>query len=158
MASQIAAIYDALAGKSLTVGTTVVEAKDADEIPNSLSASDLPIRLLTPLITFGGTTMTTGDVWAKATVSAFTETTWTVNDVMYWRPIAAGVGVKAHAKNLVAYATQYMDMLKSDTALEALGVTKVDHTIAADVLNYPQGSTNWYYGVVCTLVIRETGL
>ena len=159
MASQIATIYDTLAAKSLTVSSTAVTAKDADQIPNSIPAANLPVRILTPLLVFGGDVLASGSIWGKAGASsAVSQTLWTINDVMYWRPINDDVGVRAHAKILVAYAAEYLDMLKTDTSLAALGVVNLTHTISTNVLNYPRRSGNWYYGVTCTLVITEKGL
>ena len=158
MASQIATIYDTLAAKSLTVSSTAVTAKDADQIPNSLNTADLPVRILTPLLVFGGDVLASGSIWGASSGSAVSQTLWTINDVMYWRPVHDSVGVRAHAKILVAYASAYLDMLKTDTSLAALGVVNLTHTISTNVLNYPRGSGNWYYGVTCTLVITEKGL
>ena len=151
MASSIASIYDAIDATVITVNSTTVTVYDADELPNSVPPANLPVRLLTPLSVFGlesgAATITVG---SSVGGNPF-DVNWYIADVLLWSKVVSDVGVKAHAKDLVLYCAQWYEMVRT------LGATYnvIDATPIPDVINYPQGSSDWFYGVRAVIVIKE---
>jgi len=150
--SNILTIYDMLAATNITVGSTSIAVKDADEIPNRVLAADLPVRLLTPIADLGGSGVTSSTVWAGGSGSVVRQATWVIHDVMLWRPVALDVGVKAWAKQLLAYEAEYFSMLET---LALPGVVRVDASLQPSVIEYPLYSGNLYAGVRVMLTVVE---
>ena len=101
MTSAIGAIYDALAATTITVDSKAITVKDADQIPNSVPAANLPVRLLTPLAPFGVETGAESITIGSSGGSQPMVIDWTVADIMLWAKVVSDVGVKAHAKDLI---------------------------------------------------------
>ena len=150
MSSTILAIYNTLEATVITVSETAVTVYDADELPNSVPAASLPVRLLTPLNPFGVEVGGFSESIAMSGGSQPYIVNWTIADLMLWQPVATDIGVKAHAKELLSYCVQYLDMLKT---LAVPFVTTV--SLVPDVINYPVQSDNWYYGVRAVLEVQE---
>jgi hypothetical protein len=153
MSSAIASIYDALAATSITVNSTSVAVKDADELPNSVPAANLPVRLLTVMNTNGTELNVRSDTIGGDGYSMPTIVFWRMADVMLWRKIGTDIGVKAHSKEIVSYAAEYIDMLRTFVASNGYQVTLMD--ASALPYNYPEGSDDWFYAFVVTLEIKE---
>ena len=149
MSSGILAVYNTIAATTITVNTITVTVYDADELPNSVPAASLPVRLLTPLSPFGVEVGARSDTIPKGGSMPYI-VDWTIADILLWNPVATDVGIKAHAKELLAYCVQYLEMLKT---LNVTMVTAV--SLVPDVINYPTQSANWYYGVRAILEIKE---
>jgi len=152
MSSNILTIYDQIAATSITVNGTAVTVKDADQLPNRVASADLPVRLLTPLSGFGAEGAQSSSVWASSGGSSVRQVEWIIYDLLLWQPITLDVGVKAWAKELLAYSRQYFDMLGS---LELTGAVRLDANLTHSVIEYPLLSGVLYGGVRATLTIRE---
>lgn len=152
MSSNILTIYDQIAATSITVNGTAVTVKDADQLPNRVASADLPIRLITPISGFGVEGAQTDSVWAGGSGSTVRQVEWQIFDVMLWKPIALDVGVKAWAKELLAYSREYFDMLED---LTLTGAVYLDANLTHSVIEYPLLSGVFYAGVRATLTIRE---
>lgn len=163
MSSAILSIYDALDATSVTVtkanGTTTTAAvRDADELPNSLTTADLPVRLLWASDPFGGDNAASSTVFHGQSGSGYYNLTWTITDMLYYVPIAQGLGVKSVHKNLIAYIADYMDMLSDSTRFAITTGDAQVRDVRADVsvMEYPLGSGAWYWGVRATLTVDES--
>ena len=163
MSSVISAIYDALDATSVSVtkpdGTSVTASvRDADELPNSITTADLPIRLLWANDPFGGSNANSATVFHGQSGSSYYNLQWTITDMLYYTPVAQGLGVKSAAKNLLAYIADYYDMLSDSTRFSiSTGDARVkDARADVDVMEYPLGSGVWYWGVRMTLTIDES--
>lgn len=152
MSSQIVAIYDALAATTITVDNKAIRVKDADELPNSLSSADLPVRLLTPFSEFLPENAATQNLLFDSSTMV-QRIDWSLADIMFWRPVAQGVGVKAVAGLALVYMRQYFAMW---SALSVPGTVEARLRMQASAaLEYPQFSGNYYYGVVAILSLAE---
>ena len=149
MSSNILAIYNTLAATEITVNTIAVTVYDADQLPNSVPAANLPVRMLTPLAPFGLEAGATSTVIPMGGSTPYI-VDWTIADIMLWKPVAVDIGVKAHAKELLAYCVQYLEMLKT---VNLPIITSV--SLVPDVINYPTQSAHWYYGVRVVLGVKE---
>lgn len=152
MSSNILTIYDELAASTVVVGGTTLQVKDADELPNRVNDADLPVRLLTPLSELGADGGSSDTVWLAQLGSGIRQIRWIIHDIMLWQPIALDVGVKAWAKELLAYQAQYYVMLET---LSLSGVVGLNVSTSAQVIEYPAMSGNFYAGVRATLTIDE---
>lgn len=153
MTSAIEDIYDALAETSITVNGKKVSVRNADELPNSVASAILPLRMLTVINTNGTELRMRSDTIGGYGYSQPTVVFWQMSDVLLWRKVASDVGIKAHGKELAAYAAQYIDMLEAFVALNHYQVTSLD--ARAQPYNYPEGSSDWFYAFVMTLEIKE---
>ena len=149
MSSSILSIYNTLEATTITVNTVSVTVYDADELPNSVPAATLPVRLLTPLSPFGIEAGAVSSIIPNGGSMPYI-VDWSIVDLMLWQPVATDVGIKAHAKELLAYCVQYLDMLKTVNISIMTSVSLVP-----DVINYPTQSANWYYGVRSVLNVKE---
>ena len=151
MTSKIDAIYDALAAVAITLDSKTIAVKDADELPNSVAAANLPVRLLTPLEAFGDNAGVRSSIIGTTAGSQPTVAFWTILDLMLWAPVVSNVGVKAHGKIMVNYCAAYLDAMK----LIANSYNLVSVSVAPSIIRYPEGSNRWFYGARATIEIKE---
>ena len=80
MTSAIGTIYDTLAATTITVDSKAITVKDADQLPNSVPAANLPVRLLTPLTAFGNEAGATSEVIGSSAGSQPMIINWSIVD------------------------------------------------------------------------------
>lgn len=155
MASQIVELYAALAASSVTVNGKAVAVKGPESLPSKLDTAVLPVRLLTPISQFLPQNVSSA-VWAAPGSSVVTQLTWSLADLMYWKPLAQGEGIRAVADDLVVYMREYTTMLQG-LVMPAVGSTMwiANVGMQASVLEYPIYSEQFYYGVAATLTVTE---
>lgn len=151
MTSAIATIYDNIAATTITVSGKTIAVKDADELPNSVAAANVPVRLLTPISSFGLEVGAVANVVGSSIGGNPFDVDWNIIDLMLWAKAISGVGLKAYGKDLIAYCAAWYEMVR------ALGATHnvIGARCTPDVINYPIGSDDWFYGVRGYLVIKE---
>lgn len=80
--------------------------------------------------------------------------TWRVTDLMLWEPIAQGKGLADHEPALVAYEAGYLTMIQSRRSITT-ACTVEDVTMQPGIYEWPLGSGAQFFGVECTLTVRE---
>lgn len=159
MASQLAAIYAALAG--ITVPITVdgdplsVAAVGLSDLPQTIDSWRGPVRLLLPVSagrangqiakfhTFKGGASSAGVITVD----------WTLTDLFFLRPVGAGVGLEDAAPALIDYCAAYMGAIGPLRGSQ-WSVTAVAFPILG-VFTWPEGAGKDYLGVSAQLTIRE---
>lgn len=155
MSSAIDTIYNELAATTITVGGITISVKDADELPDKIHRTDCPVRVLTPIYQFGGGVeeFSHGEtIWQAASGSSPKYVDWTIYDVLLWKPVAASIGAKAWAKELVLYCREYYDMIST---LALTNVQRVDTYVSPLIIEYPLYTGNYFSGARSTLRMRE---
>lgn len=155
MASQLTSIYDALGAWtfSIVLGgvTKAVTALWGETLKNTVSAAQLPARVLAPmenaaegeglqLLTFG--TTSTGRV------------DWIIRDVLLLKPTTQGMGLPEVSPLLVKYAQDYATKLQT-TRRVLNTATIIRAGILPGVIEWPVNSETFYQGVECALTITE---
>jgi hypothetical protein len=149
--SVIMKVYSALEAKSVTTtsGKTPT-VYGLNELPENITTSQLPCRLLLPV---GGTPGEGRDLSFIAIGTGVT-VNWQITDLMLWQASEQGIGLREFAPEIVDYAGKYVDMLRTfrcpyaNTALESASVTPGEY-------EWPRGSGRFYAGVLCQLNIKE---
>src|SRR5690606_7336213 len=107
--SQITAIYDTLAGLSITAGGKTPVVRDLDQLPDSAETAHLPARLLLPSGVLGPSATNEGQY---VTINkGLLQVTWHIRDLCLWRPIGQGLGLASIMPTLVEYAGKYFDAI-----------------------------------------------
>ena len=158
MTSNISAAYAALDATTVTFTllgqsrTPVV--KTLSEIPNTINAGDLPLRLLLSMESVGdGERMDFLTIGAGASGGSF-HMRWKITDLMLAIPSAQGQGIKSVAASLVSYCGKYADMARNSRNL-ATGISIEHLTLAAGTYTYPGEAGTPYFGVQATLDLVE---
>lgn len=155
MSSQIKEIYAAFASLSITLGTKVVTAKQPSELPNTIPSANLPLRLLTPISRFSNNFGISDTTWNSGLGSQVNQVTWTITDLFLYDAINTQIGVKALTDPLIDYAKEYLNQA-ANGGIDLPGNCWVDQiSLRPDVIEYPLGSGNFYYGVVAIVRVTE---
>lgn len=148
MASQLTAIYDAIAAIAVAVDGTTVTVRNYDEA--SPVVNETPLRILSPLsdknegrgltpITFGG----------GLQIGRY------ITDLCLWAEAEAGSGLEYHMAKLIAYQAAYENAALADRKLGLSNVSVQALDIQIGVWEYPMASNNFYFGVKAEWQITE---
>lgn len=161
MTSQILDIFASIAAMTVTINTTnnsvdlTPRVYGIGEIQNTVAASNLPARVITPMSSMNDDIRQSMFVALGST----TQVEWTVLDLLLWRPVKQGEGFYTVAPQLIEYAGAYMVAAK---ALRGLGVTQAHwKQLIANIGVYPypldgrMEAVPFYAGVACIWTIRE---
>lgn len=153
--SQIRALYTALAATSITFtreagGSVTVTAKDLHQLPNAVQAADAPVRLLLP---YSVTTQAGGQF---ATLDTIVAATWTVTELLLWKPGQLGTGIADSAADLVRYQGAWLEATRALHSMGGLaGVELLSVALKPGLYDWPIGSNTWWQGVMASLTILE---
>ncbi len=146
MGSQLPTILDDIAAMTITgyamnvlVGAT---------LRGSVETADIPVRILNVIgidsasartVTLGGS-------------GHLMRTSWTITDVMLYRPAGLGLGLSDIALGMTGYLAAYHQAVRG-LASAAYKIT--DLRLRAQVLEYPTGSQKIYDGVTATFTVTD---
>lgn len=159
-ASQILAIYAALATRTVQVansiayGTKTPAIKNLHELPPTVESEQCPIRLLLPFGVIG--TKAEGREHRFIAIGSTTKVGWQVVDLLLWRPVVEGLGLESVSADMVTYSAQYIKMFRENRTLGLGQVEMVGANFEMDAFEYPPDSGAWFWCVLVTLQINET--
>ena len=153
MASNLRAITDAITNLSVSftneAGSSVTPtAKDINQIPVSMGAADLPVRLL-GVTTEGGNT----DIMVFDAVSTNVEFTHTVTELA----LIESVGLSRKMDELPdqqRYSDAILGALQDNRGIYT-NCDITDATTTRTIVEFPGGSDEFYYGVITIITVRE---
>lgn len=151
--SQLAAIYAAIAGASISVGSVAVTALNGSTLTESVESAQMPVRLILPV---GGTatgSTPTPRTFANRTEGGVLVVDWTITDLLLWRGIDAGVGLSDLSPNLISYCGSYLSIVGS-LRTSRWSVSNISFPVIGGI-EWPISSNRWYSGVQASLTIRE---
>jgi len=152
--SAISAIYDALYNMDVTVNDTTPTPYALTGTPNKGNSADTPMRLLLAVDGSGDGKSIDFKTLGTPGVNDTIEMTWALTDLMLWKPMAQGQGVRSVASDLIAYAAAYVNAIRTNRNLTTRA-SVVNLRITPGVFEYPAGSGSYYYGVQSVLTILE---
>lgn len=153
MASNLRSIQDAVANLSVSYtneagGSVTPTAKDINQMPSSVPAADVPIRLMGP-ISEGGNT----DSFVFDAVGANVEYTHTVTELA----LIANAGLSQISVQLpdqVRYSDAIQSALVSNRGIYT-NCDITDGNATRKVTEFPPGSGEWWYSVLTEITVRE---
>lgn len=127
--------------------------KGLGEIPASVQTAQLPLRILLPIGQGQGGTANL-EIMHSPNVKA----NWVITDLFLLETAAQDEGLYRQAPVLMRYVVAYSEALGPHFQILS-GASVESFTISASVvpsmLEYPQGSGVWFYGVKCDLQVEE---
>jgi hypothetical protein len=149
MASQIEAIFDAIAAVSITVDGTALTGRLLADSGTEVNVT--PARIISPLAK-----KDEGENAVQFTIGNQYTVNWTITDLLLFRPVKDGTGLEYNMPHLVDYMGKYIDAIRANNKLSfAKHVAITSAKIEVGVYEYPVGSENWYYGCMGTLKVTE---
>lgn len=147
MASQLSAIMAAIKAYNPNYNGKAVQIRDGATLPNSPSAADLPMRIISAIGNSAGQSQ-------RVTLGAGPVITlrWQITDLLLGQQVGLGKGEKDQSAAQIAYAAAYADLIRS---LVTNTYHLEDVRIAMDTYEFPAESGNRYYSVLCEYLIRE---
>lgn len=156
--STIGAAFDALDLTTITytlLGKSVTPTvKNLSELPNTVNAGDLPMRLLIAVDGLAeGEPQQFLTLGAGASGGSF-QMPWRVTDLCLMIPAAQGQGIKAVGVAMVSYMGKYADMVRNNRNIVA-GISMKLVGISAGTYSYPGENGTLYFGVQSVLELLE---
>lgn len=153
MTSQLSEIYNSLSEMDVTLNSEVVKVKKPSELPSSINTAILPIRLLTPIQQFNP------QLGESSTWNAFgnnvVQVNWFITDMFLYDAVNQTIGIRALSDPLVDYCAAYLDTLNSGVLDLPVSTMLRSYNFVPDIINYPLGGQNFYYGVYVYLNFLE---
>ena len=147
--SRISDIYAHIAAQPVRVGRVTPTAFALSDLPNVIESAHLPCRVLVPT----GSRLGSGSYERVGFgPSGVATVDWQVTDMLLWRAVAQGQGLKDIAATLIAYAGAYAEMTRS---LHYAQWNVTNLALTAQVIEWPQGGERLFDGVIATLTITE---
>lgn len=148
--SDLRGLYTYLASMPVTFtgedGQSIsVEARDLNALKNSVSSSDLPIRLLLPTSSLDGTG------WTAIGMCDGAKWQWAIGDLMLFSAAGAKSGLKDVAPDLVRYIDAYTEWVATMKSGLPNNVSFTGCTINSDVYEFPINSKVQFIGVIANL-------
>lgn len=153
MGSNLVAIYTAIEALSISVGSDTPDVFGLADMPNSIATAQLPCRLLEVFDNHMETTMAVHHT-ISGTSTPHMHVTWSISDLLLWKPEAQGRGVRDVNTSLITYCQNYIDAVASHEAITATASIE-DCKPLPGLFPYPAQSDNFYFGVLVTLTIKE---
>jgi hypothetical protein len=156
-ASTILAIYDAIKAVSVTVDSKTPTVKDLDELRANQETAVLPVRLLLPFGNFDASGRI-GETRMATIPGNVMRVSWSVRDLLLWRPIAQGEGLYTVADDMVAYAGAYVAAFVNRSGIQRKLTDQayIDNiTATPGIYEYPESGGRFYFGVNCILSVVE---
>lgn len=132
-----------------STGSVSVSAYDFAATPNTPTAKT-PCRVLLPL----GRDGSGGRSSTFIALNTLTETTWQLTDLFLWRPVAQGLSLANVGGDLLKYATAYREIVRG-LRVPAKNFVVEQLDFEANVWTWPMNGNTDYFGVACTLTIKE---
>ncbi|HPL80994.1 MAG TPA: hypothetical protein PLU23_00685 [Anaerolineaceae bacterium] len=118
-------------------------------LPESLTTSHLPARLLLPL----SPTPAEGRDGHFVNIGNTVKVTWMINDLMLFKASEQGLGLRENAKALVEYCGAYAKAMKGKKTLG--GCVVKSFSARPSEFAYPASGNRFYAGVIVEIQVEE---
>ena len=155
MSSKILEIFDAFEAMQVQIGSDIISCHGLANALNSYQTAHLPIRVITPITRYSPGLFYSNDNWNSGLGSVVNQMNWTIVDVLLYEAIAQRSGPKASNRQLVEYIKDYTDKLANGQLLLPDNCWVESVIVKPDIVEYPFGSNNFYYGAVTIAQVKE---
>jgi len=148
--SVIQSIYGTLSSDiAPAVGSVTPTVRNYNNLRDSVKSVDTPVRLLLT---------TTGESNAESaafiTMGKLQKISWTIEDLLLWKPAGEGEGLSKNSEKLVDYMAAYAEAIRQKRQFTAQShVTSV--RMVPGIYAWPEGSGNMFFGVRCFVRVEE---
>lgn len=147
MASHLPEIVAAIKALVVTYNGKTIGTRSGETINNTAELADLPVRIFSAMGTMGGQavrrTFGSGAVMSMR---------WEIVDVLLGQRLDLSRGIKDQSAALMQYAADYTEAIR----LVSNGhYTLDDLTVRPGTVEWPNGSGTYFYGVECTVTVKE---
>lgn len=147
MASHLPDIVNAIKALAITYNGKAIGTRSGETLNNSAEIADLPVRIFSAMGTMGGQavrrTFGSGAVMSMR---------WEIVDVLLGQRLDLSRGIKDQSAALVQYAANYAEAIR---LISNDHYTLDDVTIRPGTVEWPNGSGTYFYGVECTVTVKE---
>jgi len=151
MKSQLFTAYDNLAAMNMIARGKNVQTRGLAKLSTMVNPSDLPLRLLLPV----DQNSEGRNIGALDFASQHRVATWKVTDLFLLEYVQAGAGLYDAAADLVMYVLDYEDAINANRRLVPNAIIVEDLMMRMGVYNWPLDSDGNYFGVWCSLTLKE---
>lgn len=153
--SVIQNVYDAISELELTIGERILTCAKPSSVPNIITTAHLPLRILTPLSRFSNQFAMAANSFNPNEGSGVNNIFWTITELFLLTPISQGSGIRFQNDALVEYCAEFFEKL-GDGSLQLPTNTWIQNvTFRPDIIEYPLGTGQFYFGVVGVFTISE---
>lgn len=147
----LSAIYSAIESMAVAVDSVTATVYGLANMPDSIETAHLPMRAI---VSIGGNTQ--GQSMRLATFGSppGAELMWAVQDLMLYKPVGQGAGLKEHNAVLIAYVDSYLTALRNSAQMTSVSLV-TDARLEPGIYEHPPGSGAQFLGVMVTLTIQE---
>lgn len=155
MSSKILEIFDAFAAMQVQIDLVNIPCHGLENALNSYQTAHLPIRVITPITRYSPGLFYSNDNWNSGLGSVVNQMNWTIVDVLLYEAIAQRSGPKSSYRQLVTYVKDYTDQLANGALLLPENCWVESVVVKPDIVEYPFGSGNFFYGAVTIAQVKE---
>ena len=153
--SVIQDVYDAISELQLELNDKLLNCTAPSALPNTITTAHLPLRILTPLSRWNTTYVVAPNTFNPSQGSTVNQLFWTITELFLLTPVAQGSGVRFQNDLLVEYCAEYFQKLSEGNLALPDNTWLENVTFRPDVIEYPLGSSSFYFGVIGTFTISE---
>lgn len=155
--SAISNIFDSFKAMDVKIGSSTVTCHALDEVQNVYQTATLPVRILNPITRFSAASPFnyTNSTWNTGAGSTVNEMTWTIFDILLYAPINQTLGVRSVTGPIISFVKDYMLKMSNGSLVLPQNCWVRDITSRLEVLEYPIGSNNFYFGAIISTQVGE---
>lgn len=153
--SVIQEVYDAMSALELKIDEKILTCAKPSAVPNTITTAHLPLRILTPLSRFSNQFAAASNSFNPNQGSGVNNIFWTITELFLLTPISQGSGIRFQNDILVEYCVEYYDKLGAGALKLPNNVWIENANFRPDIIEYPIGSGQFYFGVVGIFTISE---
>lgn len=144
-------IYNAVAAIEVEVASTLAAVKSFTELPDNIETANLPLRLLEII---GSRSQAQNINYATLGATPRQNVDWIISDLLLYKEVAQGTGLKEWAEDLISYCDAYIDALQTTEAL--LSTVSIQHyEIQPGMYEKPLNSGRFYFGALAVMTMIE---
>ena len=151
MGSSLLDIYQAVAGWAVQLNGKTVAVRGLSELKNQVTSADLPLRMLVP---YGRWWDVGGEDLTFVAFRDMSRLTWTVRDMLLYKPVRQGLGLEDIASDLAEYTAAYVDQVTANRQLTNTAWV-AEAFVMPGVYEWPLHGNTFYWGVECLLRVDE---
>lgn len=153
--SVIQDVYAAISELELVLDDKILTCAKPSSVPNTITTAHLPLRILTPLSRFSNQFSTAGNSLNPNQGSGVNNVFWTITELFLLSPISQGSGIRFQNDMLVDYCAEFYYRIGNGYLNMPTNTWINNVTFRPDVIEYPIGSGQFYFGVVGIFTISE---
>lgn len=147
--SQISDIISAVEALTVVAGSKTPVVFGVDNAVDSVRQT--PARVVFPIQSGDNE----GQSFEPLTLGGSLIGNWQIADLLLYAPVKKGMLLAQSMPHLLTYQANYLTAVKNNKKLGLNHCTIINTEIETNSYEFPQGTENEYFGVLCLLTVRE---